>query len=184
MFFFFRILLALLLVLPGLADAQTKMYPSGYSACGEIATGYNRSLRDKANPRGKVVTGAFVGMAVSPEGYWFECQPWVPPGGDPAMPRPEVMPTCEGKTTYEFWEVDDKLCSSVPPGESTASNLKLVETEVGRVRYITSDPTWTKMGKATYGNKMFRCVALPNGKAEWRTEGKPECLWANEVPKK
>lgn len=165
------------------AQAQTKMYPSGYSACGTIASGIDRTIRDKANPRGKSVTGAFPGRAVSPEGFWFDCQPWVPEGGDPAMPQPKELPKCAARDTYEIWESNGRLCSSVPPGESTVTTLKLKETVVGRVGYITSGPEWLTQGKSTYGHKMFRCVALPNGSAEWRTEGTPECFYANDVKK-
>jgi len=161
------------------AHAQTTDL-GGYTRCGVEATGIDPWLRDKANPQGKSVTAARPGMAVSPEGKWFFCQGWVPQGGDPRMPEPSPDKMCPAKDTYEWWEVDGRLCTSIPPGDYTGGTVKLVETPVGRTRYIVSNPEWTKMGKSTHGDIMFRCVARPDGSVEWQAQPGATCRWANE----
>lgn len=161
------------------AHAQTTDL-GGYTRCGVEATGIDPWLRDKAHPQGKVVTGARPGMAVSPEGRWFLCQPWVPQGGDPRTPEPTADKFCQARDTYEFWEVAGRTCSSVPPGEYSGGTVKLAATPAGRVRYITSNPEWARMGKATWGHVMFRCVVRPDGSTAWQVEPDAVCRWANE----
>ena len=161
------------------AHAQTTDL-GGYTRCGVEATGVDPSYRDKANPAGKVVTATRPGMAVSPAGRWFACQPWVPQGGDPRMPEPAADKTCPARDTHEVWEVAGRLCTSVPPGEYTGGTTKLAETKAGRVRLIVSNPEWVRMGKATTGSIVYRCVARPDGSVDWQAEPGATCRWANE----
>lgn len=178
----FLVVVALLfgLALASMAAHAQPVTFGGYTPCGVEATGVDPWLRDKANPQGKVVTGARPGMAVSPEGRWFVCQGWVGQGGDPRTPEPSPDKVCSARDTYEFWEVAGRTCSSVPPGEYSGGTVKLAETPAGRVRYITSNPEWVRMGKATWGHVMYRCVVRPNGSTAWQVEPDAVCRWANE----
>lgn len=166
-----------------LASMATHAQPAdlgGYTRCGVEATGIDPAIRDKANPNGKVVTAIRPGMAVSPAGKWFTCQPWIADGGDPRTPEPTPDKICQARDTYEFWDVDGRVCSSVPPGEYTGSTVKLAATPAGRVRYITSNPEWTRMGKATWGHILYRCIVRPDGSTAWQVEPGAVCRWANE----
>lgn len=161
-------------------SASAPAITPGYTACGVEATGIDPTYRDKANPAGKTVTAARPGMAVSPAGRWFSCQPWVPQGGDPRMPEPAADKTCPARDTFEVWEVAGRLCTSVPPGEYTGGTTKLAETKAGRVRLIVSNPEWVRMGKSTTGSIVYRCVARPDGSVDWQAEPGATCRWATE----
>lgn len=152
-------------LLVGLMVVSVKAATPGYTACGAQATGVDKSVRDKANPNGKVVSGAFARQFVGPDGVWHTCQPWVPDGGDPAMPEPAPTVFCEGRDTYETWEADGLTCTSIPPGYSNSTTLKLRKTPAGRAALIYN-PWGNPAGMAVY-----RCAKLPNGAAEWKLEG-------------
>jgi hypothetical protein len=152
----------------------------GYTPCGVVATGIDPTIRDKANPNGKSVTAARPGMAVSPEGKWFTCQNWIAQGGDPRTPEPTPEKTCPAKTVYETWESGGRVCTSIPPGVFDGNTSMLQETKPGRIRLITSDKSWTQMGKATWGFAVYRCVVNPDGSVKWQEEPGAFCKWAND----
>jgi len=131
----------------------------GYTACGAEAEG-----RDPFD--GKVIKGAFARRFVAPSGLWGTCQPWVPDGGDPAMPEPQApLPPCAARTTYETWEVAGLICTSTPPGVSTSTTLMLPETAAGRVALIRDDHG------AAQGLLVMRCVVQPDRSTRWEVEG-------------
>lgn len=151
-----------------LASMATHAQPTdlgGYTRCGVEATGIDPWLRDKANPQGKSVTAARPGMAVSPEGRWFSCQPWVPQGGDPRMPEPAADKTCPARDTFEVWEVAGLVCTSTPPGDSTSTTMMLPRTEPGRVALLRDDHG------AAQGLLVMRCVVQPDRTVRWEVEG-------------
>lgn len=108
---------------------------------------------------GSTWAGVAPRMWVDKDGWWRVCQPWVPDGGDPTMPEPNAVP-CLGRDTYEEWQEDDRVCSSLPPGAYTGTTSRLTFTEDGRVRLIRDD--WGP----TQGMAVFRCV-----RGTWRLEG-------------
>lgn len=158
---------------PAFAAADPPKITPGYSACGAPAEGMDPWDR-------KIIKGAFPRRFVAPSGIWGTCQPWVPDGGDPALPEPvQPPPDCAARDTYEVWEVKGVMCTSIPPGASTSTTMMLRQTPLGRVRLIASDKSWTAMGKATYGHAVFRCVAATDGSSRWHLEG-ADCRWAND----
>ena len=152
--------------LAGMAVAQAQPVAAsapaitpGYSACGAEAVG-----RDPWD--GKEIRGAFARRFVGPAGVWGVCQPWVPDGGDPAMPEPPApIPPCAARTTYETWAVGALTCTSTPPGASTAMTLMLPETPVGRVALIRDD------AGAAQGLLVMRCVQQPDKSVRWEIDG-------------
>ena len=88
--------------------AQAQPLPNGYTRCGAEASGKLRST-------GETVRGRISMMAVSPDGYWFWCQPWLKDGDDPTTPEPKPAPVCQGRDTYEEWTVGDLTCTRGPP---------------------------------------------------------------------
>lgn len=142
----------------------------GYTACGAEATG-----RDPFD--GRWITGAFARRFVGPAGIWGACQPWVPDGGDPAMPEPQTpLQPCAAEATYRSWEVAGLICTSTPPGESTATTMTLPRTEAGRVALIRDDHG------AAQGLLVMRCVVQPDRSTRWVVEGQTCGLVPQVVP--
>lgn len=140
-------------------EAQAQSITPGYTACGAEATG-----RDPFD--GRWITGAFARRFVGPQGVWGTCQPWVPDGGDPAMPEPPTpIQPCAAETTYRTWEVAGLVCTSTPPGDSTATTLMLPRTEHGRVALLRDDHG------AAQGLLVMRCVVQPDRSVRWEVEG-------------
>ena len=149
------------------ASAQT--ITKGYTACGAEATGKDRTQG------GKSVTAKLPRQFVGPDGYWHTCQPWIADGGDPTLPEPKPELACPAETNYRAWEVDGVQCTSIPPGESTASTLMLRRTPAGRVGLLMTQPgNWL----GTEGMLLMRCVAQPDGTVAWRQDG-ATCRWVN-----
>jgi len=64
---------------------------------------------------------------VSREGVWAVCRDWVADGGDPYMPEPPPAVPCSARSTYERWGgAQGDLCSSQPPGVSSAPDLHIL----------------------------------------------------------
>ena len=136
------------------------------SKCGAQATGIDRTIRTTADPNGRVVSGAFPRRWVDASGVWRDCQPWVPDGGDPAMPEPPTpLQPCQAETTYRTWEVAGLVCTSTPPGDSTATTLMLPRTEPGRVALLRDDHG------AAQGLLVMRCAVKPDRSTRWDVEG-------------
>jgi len=145
------------------------------SKCGAQATGIDRTIRTTAEPNGRVVSGAFPRRWVDSSGVWRDCQPWIADGGDPTLPEPKPELACPAETHYRAWEVDGVQCTSIPPGESTASTLMLRRTPAGRVGLLMTQPgNWL----GTEGMLLMRCVAQPDGTVAWRQDG-ATCRWIN-----
>ena len=150
-----KLLAALLLVISTSASALTP----GYTACGAEATG-------KYPFDGKEIKGAFARRFVAPNGYWGTCQPWVPDGGDPAMPEPPPpIPVCPSRQVFETWTVGGLTCTSTPAGVSTSTTMMLPETQMGRVALIRDDTG------AAQGMLVMRCVQQPDKSVRWEVEG-------------
>lgn len=150
------------------------------SKCGVQSTGIDKTIRTTAEPNGRVVSGAFPGRWVDRSGIWRDCQRWVDPvGGDPEAPEPAPQVRCAARQTYEAWEVDGRVCTSIPPGVAIGMQLMLPERKPGQQALIRSDRSWVAMGKPTHGFALHQCVLLPNGAAEWRLVG-ATCHWAND----
>lgn len=142
----------------------------GYTACGAEAVG-----RDPHD--GKVIKGAFARRFVAPSGIWGTCQPWVPDGGDPAMPEPPTpIPPCAAETVYRTWEVAGLVCTSTPPGDSTSTTMMLPRTEPGRVALLRDDHG------AAQGLLVMRCVVQPDRSVRWVVEGQTCGLVPQVVP--
>lgn len=144
------------LALIGMA-AHAQAITPGYTACGAEATG-----RDPFD--GRWITGAFARRFVGPQGVWGTCQPWVKDGGDPAAPDPDLSkppPPCARETTYRTWEVNGLVCTSTPPGDSTASTLMLPETPAGQIALLRDDHG------AAQGIMVARCTVQPDKSTRW-----------------
>ena len=140
--------------------AQAQPLPNGYTRCGAEASGKLRST-------GETVRGRISMMAVSPDGYWFWCQPWLKDGDDPTTPEPKPAPVCQGRDTYEEWTVGDLTCTSRPAGITTDETVRLRTTAAGRSVLVRVPPG----GQGPTGFAVYRCTPLPDGRAEWRYEG-------------
>lgn len=155
------IIIAILLgsALAGISAAFAQ--PAGeYTLCGAPATGKLRST-------GETVRGQFSMMAVSPDGYWFWCQSWLKDGDHPTKPEPKPEAMCQAKDTYEEWTVGDLTCTSRPAGATTDQTITLRQGKPGDGQLVRVPPG----GLGPNGFAIFRCTALPNGKAEWRYAG-------------
>lgn len=127
--------------------AQAQSLPS---KCGAHASGKRAD--------GTVWTGAAKRMWVGRDGYWHQCQPWVPDGGDPEMPEPKDVP-CLGRDTYESWADGEAECSSLPPGAFTGV-ARLRYTKDGAVQLLRDE--WGHH----QGLIVYRCV-----RGVWKVEG-------------
>lgn len=152
-----------LLFLGFLLAASSHGASPGYTDCGARASG--------RAPDGRLMVGAFPRQFVGPDGAWHTCQPWVPDGGDPATPEPKPDVYCPARTTYEFWEVDGLVCSSIPPGVSNSTTTMLRRTLAGRAQLIRGE--WGN----PQGLLVMRCTLLPDGTAAWKQEG-ATCAYA------
>lgn len=112
-----------LLILAPTAQAATK--------CGEYATG-------KVINGGEVLSGAFPRQFVGDNGFWYQCQPWVPDGGDPLMPEPKPEPKdCAEARAPITWQVGELTCTSyLPMAEAKHNQLSIALADVGQTRGI------------------------------------------------
>jgi hypothetical protein len=86
---------------------------------------------------------------VGSDGFLRACNPWVPDGGDPLMPRPPEP--CPARTTYERWGGDGDMCDSAAAGYAGAYGM-LPATASGRAWLITDE--WGN----SRGVQLWRCT--------------------------